>query len=390
MFSGLRSLIASVGTKRLPVFEMAANTVQMPRLARAPSWANVTEPKDDLSFSGIQLAHSVIKADFLDYRNPLLPGIGFVLQSHDIVDWQSQDFCLKPGASKILNDFVLTSLAGRIGQGLAILFCHNEKLCFTAHLRQFLESRGILTRDANGELLPIADFVFDGPGNRAIVEAKASLSIRKNEPSRVKSIFKKALETQVNPWMPRVNPSATKSFVISTYLREKPDPAADPSALVFVDPSRDGGNGDIVLSREAVCRENYAAWLSAMGLVDEANRLRQRQIEGHEKSLFVVYNIAGLPFAFPIDVVFPSRLLFDCHPGVETHVGHMSAGIHLDALYALRDAAAGDEEALLRYPAPMSTRSNSNDDYAYSIFPDGTFLGSFSPRPLDDVVEVSL
>lgn len=63
----------------------------------------------------MNLAHAVVTADFLDYTSPLLPGLGFLLQSYEIIDWTNPDLCLnKDGANK-LSDVAHSALCARIG-----------------------------------------------------------------------------------------------------------------------------------------------------------------------------------------------------------------------------------------------------------------------------------
>lgn len=389
MLPHVRSLIGALGHKRLPVFEMDKATVLAPRLSRNTRWKSVTKPKGDLRFRGVQLAHAVVKSDFLEYRNPLLPGIGFVLQSHHIVDWSRSDLCLQIGGSTLLSDFARTSMTGRVGQGLALLFAYSQGYVFTAHLREYLQSQRIPVNTVNGRPLAVADFVCDGKG-RAVVEAKSSFSVQRNEPSNVKRVLKKALNDQVSPWMKRLNPVATKSFVVGSYLREHSNPRCDASALVFVDPEGDGGGGDIEMSPATVRRENYAAWLCAMGLLQEAERMRSRESQHLGKVSFVVFRVGERTVAFPerSDWSFLTGIV----PHRELSGRWFAAGIHLDALKALQAAARGDDARLLDY-RPLEygvDEVTQGDGDAYSVFPDGTFLGSFAPRTPVTVVEVEL
>ena len=98
MWPYLYSMLMSRGIKSLPVFEMPNAIVVGPPLKPRSLWANVMNVQKPLEFTGKQLAHAIIKADHLNYRSPLLPGLAFIIQSHDIIDWASGSLCLKAGA----------------------------------------------------------------------------------------------------------------------------------------------------------------------------------------------------------------------------------------------------------------------------------------------------
>lgn len=389
MFNHMNSLLESIGQKRLSVYEMPNATVQESRLTNNPDWNTLTHQHGDLIFTGYQLAHAVIKADFLEYRNPTLPGIGFILQSHHFIDWVSTDFCLKAGAAKLLGDFARTGLTGRIGQGISLLFAHSKGYSFTAHLREYLEANNIPTRDAAGRALPIADFVFDGSTNaRAIVESKASLSLNGYDPSSVKSLLKSALNNQVIPWMSRLIPPATKSFVVCSYLRERANSGACPSSLAFVDPENTSDVGEFELSPESVRRENYAAWLAAMGLIQEAERLRNRDSAGMEAVWFAVVKVREREFAFPIAFCPPFRVHH--FPVVQLTSGCVVAGIHVDALHAVSRASQGDEKALVEYLGIVQESVEKPDNNWHSIFPDGTYFGNIDQSSAFQIIGVVL
>src|SRR5262245_25885714 len=113
MLQLLASWIGPFGLFKLPVFEMKVATVLGGRLPNNATWASATQARQVLTFSSIQLAHSVIRADFLEYRHPLLPGIGFLLQASSVIDWRNRTLILRPNGRNLLNDFSRTSLAGR-------------------------------------------------------------------------------------------------------------------------------------------------------------------------------------------------------------------------------------------------------------------------------------
>lgn len=374
--SFLRLMIDSLSAKSLPIFEVPGHSISSARIARNTTWSAFASAHPDLRFTGIQLAHAVVKADHLDHANPTLPGIGFLLQSHRIIDWSSRQLRLRPGASTLLTDFVRTSMAGRIGQGLALLFMQSRGYPQAMHLHAYLESMRVGTSDGAGRRQPVADFLCEGPAaGRALAESKASFVKRTNEPSEVKQRLKSAMVEQVEPWMRKISPPATKGFVIATYLRECSDSSADDSALIFVDPEGQNGSNEVELSSATVRRENYAAWLSAMGLPDAGMRLRDRQSDEGRRVAFAVIDTGNGEFAFPslCCVAFAG----DKRPSMLLDRKCMAAGIEFRALQEIARAVDGDEAALVQYhyhDKPLQAKRNQGE--SFSIFPDGTFLGT--------------
>lgn len=385
IWTHIRSLVGATRSKQIPIFEMPLATVQRKRLPKHSTWAGTLAQAQPLQFRGTQLAHAVIKADFLNHICPLMPGIGFVLQSDRIVDWNSHDFCLQPGGQTMLSDFVQTSLAGRLGQGLAILFAQSKGYAFQSHLRELLIQHGIPVI-VNGKSLRIADFLMeDGSRNRAIVESKGSISSQTNCPKATKATFKDALQSQVQPWTTRINPPAQKSFVVASYLREPVQSGSDPSVLAFVDPEEDSLQGEFELRGDAVQRENYAAWLSAMGLVESARRLRGNTSEGTRREIFIVLEIAGQSIAFPTfwnrdlphwDLLLP----FHFHYRTQDRLP-LLFGLEVSCLEATSRAIQGDRIALEELDVMKTVQDTAmGDTYDFSIFPDGTFFGNIPPQ----------
>ena len=384
MWPYLFDIMMSRRRMHLPVFEMPHATVTGGRLPDNSQWDDVVDARDPLLFTGTQLTHAIIKADHLNYRNPSVPGLAFVIQSHDIIDWASDLLCLKAGGSGILQDFVRTSMTGRVGQGIAILFAQSQGYKFTAHLEDHLVSSGVSVRSAKGKKRQIADFVFDnGKLGRAIVESKASFESGANDLSDAKSYLKSGLNDQVIPWMSRINPRANKGFVVKSYVREHG--STDDSALVFVDPEGDSDEGMIELSYESVRRSNYAAWLNAMGLRNAAKRLRTKRREETEKVRFLVVKDDGSRLAIP----WQHKALFDTlyfedyymmarHNRSSSHLSLPFLGMDYNALIAVSETIGGNSTKLMRYGTAGSTfrwRSNDSEYAVVSVFPDGTAFG---------------
>jgi hypothetical protein len=119
---GLLRAARLFGSKNIEVYEMKQNTVKKKRLGNNPQWNNLAKKQSALTFSVMDFAHAVIKADLLDSQNWILPGIGFLLNMTCVIDFSSPNLRLIQGKRQNLSDFVRTGTCGRIGQGLAILF----------------------------------------------------------------------------------------------------------------------------------------------------------------------------------------------------------------------------------------------------------------------------
>lgn len=387
----LGSVLAALGMKSIPVVEMSLNTVNRPRLPNNPIWSNHVTTEPDLQFRGVELVHAVVKADFLNRVNPLMPGLGFILHSHHVINWQSSSIRLRQNATSTLSDFVQTGLAGRVGQGLAILLVHSEGYAFQVHLRSFLTSKGIPVTNAQKQPLAIADFVFEsGAGVRCLVEAKGSFRQLKNCPKVTKAEFKNALNKQVLPWMTQIQPPATKSYVVASYIREAGAANTDPSVVAFVDPEESAGAGDVVLTSEELRRENYAAWLSAMGLGASAQRLLRNSSDGPSSHSFIVLELGGLEIAFHSPCIeswcfWPHTRLTSSRDSI------LSFGIEVETLRAISEAIRGRGKDLAEIePLPYDSVWRKSDDSSYSIFPDKTFFGSLEGCRVKTRIEVEL
>ncbi|MCW4578896.1 hypothetical protein, partial [Gluconacetobacter entanii] len=200
MLGGVGKLLTAFGTKSIDVYEWTQANVRKARLPNGPIWGNLALPRPRLQFNGWKLAHAVTKADYLVERNLLLPGLGFLLQIDGIIDFSAgANLRLVPGSVATLNDFTRTSLTGRVGQGLSLLFAQSKGYRFVCHLA----SDGDVVRHMASALptkkLKAADFLFEnGGGRRVILESKASFSQLVNEPSLIKSVLKTALMDQVD------------------------------------------------------------------------------------------------------------------------------------------------------------------------------------------------
>lgn len=364
MFRCIGLLLAALGTQSIEVYEWSETNIRKKRLPNGPIWADLAQPKSALQFNGWELAHAVMKADYLIDRNFLLPGLGFLLQLDQIVDFRSAaNLSLVSGSPATLNDFTRTSLSGRLAQGLSILFAQQNDYCFVGHLASDPAVKAHLA-SGTSKTKQVADFLFEGTAkDRMILESKGSFVQADNHPSKIKSVLKNALEDQVDYWMGKVTPSATKGFAVYSCLREAGNPT--PSALIFVDPPLKRVSEPIELPEAWVRRHNYAAWLRVMGLDQTAKALREDAREGHGSVELPVITIGGRRFAMSHFFPQVKRGRWLC------------MGLDVGAMTAIGRALRGNVSDLMAIEGTPLTDSAkvALTDRDLSIFPDGSLFG---------------
>lgn len=383
-------MLGSLKRRKIPVVEFSHATVTGARLPNHPTWAGVAMPQPELAFTGVQLAHAIVKADFLNRVDPLLPGLAFILQSHSIIDWNSPTLRLRQGGTGLLSDFVETSFAGRLGQGLSILFANQQGFAFLGHLETILVNHGHLISNPAGTQFAIADFVLeDQSQNRAILESKCKFRQLANCPKETKGDLKEALNLQVTPWIGTLSPPATKSYVVISYVRDETLPGSDASVMAFVDPEDNRESGEIPLSSADLRRGNYAAWLMAMGLPGAAQRLLRQESDASSPTSFIVFEIAGFDIAFPwLGPAFGwwvEELAWSSN-----HQNFMVLGLEVTVLEAIASSIRGDDTELSQIAPLLEPLVSDSENYSYSLFPDKTFLGNFDSRRMVTIRTVEL
>jgi len=378
LMSGILDFARSLGNTCIEVHEWKESDVQKARLPNSPNFYNLTKRLPDLAFSGWSLAHAVVKADYLDRRNLTMPGLGFLLQSSNLIDFSKSPIELKVGASKALNDVSLTSLSGRVGQGLAILYGHSLGLKFSAHLRSYVESLSAGSPGVTHKGEAMADFLFADNNRTVLIESKGSFTLKQNDPTAIKSVLRGALKKQVDPWMGYLQPPPNNGYVVYSCLREN---SWAPSALSVVDPNgEDGDFADLPLSCEQVMRENYGAWLRAMGLPQAAERLMRapgttvpESFEEHPvETQFLVYEHEGRHFAIRAEPYYWLRYPVWDLPAM---------GVELSVLKAISTAIGTPGLALTELLVDLPSQVDARQESA-SIFPDGSVLGLINQRHL--------
>ncbi|WP_156952551.1 hypothetical protein [Microvirgula aerodenitrificans] len=365
------NFVRSLGKTSIEVYEWKEADIRRQRLPNSPDFGKLTKQQPDLAFNGWGLAHAIVKADYLNRRNLTMPGLGFLLQADNLIDFRTSPIQLKVGASKALNDFSLTSLAGRVGQGLAILYGHHLGLNFNAHLSSHVQSLSAGSPGAMHKGEKMADFLFSNCSKTVLIESKGSFTLEKNCPTKIKSVLKDALTKQVDPWMGYLQPTPHNGYVVYSCLREG---SWAPSALSIVDPNGDDGKAaDVPFRSEQVIRENYGAWLRAMGLSQAAERLTRQYGTAVEeefdaqpvKTEFLVYEHGGREFAVVAEPYNWYPFHFYDRPAV---------GIDLAVLKAIASAIKTSGLALAEQLADLPAQLSAPQE-SCSIFPDGSVFG---------------
>ncbi len=396
LIRSLCNMLMAFGQKSVEVYEWDRNTIAGGRLEDHAAWINVTNPRAQLQFTGWGLAHAVVKADFVTSGNYGLASLGFLFQMDRILDFTSSpNLRLAAGAARAMNDVTQTSVTGRVGQGLSILFAQNLEYRFACHLDTLPEVRTWIAanRSTNEkkQKKKVADFLFeDETGGRMILESKATFTLDTNNPIVVKGKLRPALLEQVEPWMPRINPAALKGFAVHSALRER---GAAPSAIAFVDPEG-GRSGEVTIPSSSIRRENYAAWLAVMGFRGGADRLRRIQ---HFDELdptpvdLLLAEMGDRKYALIIidELILPPLIMKERRPRYpstiafgDSHVGpHLFAiGLEIACARAVQQAIQGNDEALLTYR--LDREREAPTDMLRSFFPDGTFFGLVRPEEI--------
>lgn len=371
LMGGILNFVRVLGNTSIEVHEWNESDVKKARLPNSPDFSALTKKLPDLAFSGWNLAHAIVKTDYLDHRNLTMPGLGFLLQAGNLIDFSKSPIELKVGASKALNDVSLTSLSGRVGQGLAMLYGHRLGLKFCAHLRSYVESLPAGSPGSMHKGEAMADFLFADSNKTVLIESKGSFTLKQNDPTAIKSVLKGALKAQVDPWMGYLQPPPNNGYVVYSCLRET---SWAPSALSIVDPNgEDDRFANVPFSREQVMRENYGAWLRAMGLPQAAERLTRPPGAAVSESIeeqsveteFLVFEYGGRNFAFRSES-------HDWFP--YSFFGFPTVGVDLSILKAISTVIETPALALTELLANLPSQVDARQD-SVSIFPDGSIFG---------------
>lgn len=376
------SMLAPFRRSSIELYEwQRADVLSAKNLPKGTKWESKATKTGELELTGFRMAHAVLKADFLDHSQLVFPSIGFLLQVNRIIDFGSRsNLRLHQGASNSLGDIAQSSLTARLGQGLSLLFAEAQGYHFVGHLESDPTVRKNCARKG---LTRVADFMFETQGQgRMILESKASVKLPNNDPSRVKSKLKNALQKQVDPWMQVLTPSPQKGYAVYSCLREVGN--STPSALIYVDPPEERGDFQFELPPDWVRRNNYAAWLRLMELDDAARRLLPSSTGLDAKSepkseQLRICEVGGRVFA-----------LANLGRRAHTRRIYFTAGIEVGALEAICSAIRGDASQLLEYQAMPTLDVERPSSLQASVLGDGTFFGAVRGDELRDVRDFKL
>ena len=276
------------GRSRLPVFEIDKKIVQKPYARVRP----LTQPTGDLSFGAWRLVHALKKADFA--RRPssslLWPGtVGFLLEHAHLFDWSSENLRLNPGKSDSYADFTRTSIAGRVAQGMALLFLEGEGYAYVGRFDSIVRhiGSGKSSRERKQQRPKEPDFIVEnGAKEQALAEAKGRFVPVDGDPD-VKGDLKAALE-QLSSGTALIIPQPPKSFAVGTFLKEVDDCSKEPSLIAYTDPPPDEPGDPVELPGDAARRANYASWLLLMGFDGSARRLSTRSGEPERRTAPII------------------------------------------------------------------------------------------------------
>ena len=286
-------------------------------------------------------------------------------------------------------DFSRTSLSGRIGQGMALLFLEERGYSyvgpFSTIIKQYRKVKG-------RKRYP--DFVVENKNHwkeRAVAETKGKF-VSPCSPSNIKGTLRDALE-QLDGWSQCFSPPLHKSFAIGAFLREIGDSHRESSLTAFVEmaPGRlrtSSGKplGSVEFPRDAIRRANYASWLSLMGFDDAARRLRERKGKPERRSVPLL-TLGGRRYTVAITAIRPSyrhhaddlgflRLVQEKPDGISIEL----AGLDLDVVCALKNALQEPEssQALMEIQPeerPLIPDESGSGEFHGSVFSDGSLIG---------------
>lgn len=409
----LKAVRTLIGQNSLQVIEYDKTTVQKPNVWARP----LDQPSKDLKFSAWRLAHAVKKADCARWpssKSLALRSAGFLLEQADLFDWGSGELRLNPGMSDYNADFSGTSLAGRISQGMTLLFLEDEGYSYVGRFEAVMHNfgSGKRSRKAQQKKQKAPDFVVEnGVRGRALAEAKGGF-LRVGGRPNIKGNLKKAL-VQLSSGARALNPSPPKSFAVGTYLRETHDCSGEPSLIAYTDPPPDEPEDSVEVSKDAIRRANYASWLSLMGFDDAARRLWTGSGEPEWRTVPVV-TLGKNQYVVTIASVRP---IYELEPDDDTFWQHFTdwpggpfrpfpdgialelIGLDLKVVEALGSPIQGQvqmEELMEIKPTDLKDASTDIDGGSFngSVLSDRSLLGEFrmqSPRrPPIEVMPIKL
>ncbi|WP_152505132.1 MULTISPECIES: hypothetical protein [Stappiaceae] len=407
-----RVLQAFNGHSNLPVHELAKAKVEKPHGRTRP----LPKASGTVNFSAWRLAHAVKKADCLRWPSAPIRWVGatgFLLENGHLFDWDASEWCLNEGMSNFYADFAGTGLAGRIAQGMALLFLEDTGYAYVGRFETEWRKRATTqNRQWPADKTKAPDFIAENARQEwVLAECKGGFSTPGRKPP-IKGALREGL-TQLDGWDKYITPQPIKSFAIGTFLRETGDTSGETSLIAFVDPEPEISENPVEFPRDAVRRANYSSWLSLMGLDDAATRLREDEEEPRRYE-FPLLSVGGRQYAVSIASVAPrypdlsSRKFwrefrdwpFWPFPWFRDGIDIELVGLDLKVLRALSSAVqpAGASELMALEPSERRDTPADLDGGTFygSVFSDGSLMGELrlrhpgEPFPDFDWIEVEL
>ena len=365
-------------------------------------------------FNAWQLAHAVKKADCARWPFPpilrTMSSVGFLLENASLFDWSSTELHLISGMSDFYADFSRTSLSGRIGQGMTLLFLEDSKYRYIGRFSNVYDN---LLRKSKTIPSSYPDFVVENDRKEwALIEAKGSF-VSPKIPSNifhinVKQSLKRALK-QLDGWDEYLSPKIHENFAMGTFLREIGGSHENSSIIAFVNTKPQifpkAPRYPVDFLPDAVRRANYASWLSLMGFDDAARRLREREVGskrcrvqlltlGRRKYVVVIASIRPSYHRHAHDPDFLRLVRKEMFWPSNSWVDGVSVeliGLDLHVVRALQTTLQNrDSQALMNIE--LSEQSDIPDkfdggEFHGSIFSDGSLIGEIiiPPFGLSDI-----
>jgi len=400
------------GRSNLPVHELAKAKVEKPHGRTRP----LPKASGNVHFSAWRLAHAVKKADCLRWQTAPVRWVGatgFLLENGHLFDWTASEWCLNEGMSSFYADFSGSGMAGRIAQGMALLFLEDNGYAYVGRFETEWKQRATTqNRQWPAGKTKAPDFIAEnGQKEWVLAESKGGFSSPGKKPP-IKGALKDGL-TQLDGWDKYISPQPIKSFAIGTFLRETGDTSGETSLIAFVDPEPEVPENPVEFPRDAVRRANYASWLSLMGLDDAAARLRGGEGDPQRYEL-PLFTVGERQYAVSIASVMPR------HPDLSSRdfwrdfrdwrfwpfswfrdgIDIELVGLDLKVLRALSSATQSVDASELLALEPSERRETPADldggTFYGSVFSDGSLLGELrlrrpgEPFPDFDWTEVEL
>jgi hypothetical protein len=346
--------------------------------------------RDPLEFTLWELFHATKKAELIAFRPRnwfFWSTVGSLLEHIDLFA-PVQELRLNPGFSRLYGDFTTTGLAGRLGQGLTILFMQRQGYAYGIRLESLLaRAQGTapfqLPGIPNGVALTntppnrAPDFIFEldnPPHNTALAESKGAFVYPRSQNPNVIGRLREGL-LQLQGWDRCLVPPPAKGFVIGALIREDRDPSREPSMICFVDPENPPAAAPAwQYPDDAIRRGNYAAWLAGMGFQDTAaDLIAYRRRETVQPYPFALVEFAGRKIALPWAGSRSWRFL-PYLPEPIFPVTYPLLGIDLTVIRAIENAVL-DPHFTLRELRTQRAIALTDGPVVGSLFSDGTFFG---------------